>query len=203
MKISEYNAEYYALKAGWFRRWFWGVSLGERLYDPRESASGYVGIKSGDTHIGNYLYGEIVSSFDKEPVNLIPNIATGILGEVGLFRDKIYVVSNKKEHYDDEKTRLLILEHIDKERRKFESLKRKYLPGSETEKPREEDYRKIPEDVRIYVWRRDEGKCRKCGSKEKLEYDHIIPVSKGGSNTARNIELLCEKCNREKSANIG
>jgi len=37
---------------------------------------------------------------------------------------------------------------------------------------------------------------------EKLEYDHIIPVSKGGSNTERNIQLLCEKCNRQKSATI-
>ena len=57
---------------------------------------------------------------------------------------------------------------------------------------------KIPDDIKIFVWRRDEGKCVKCGSKESLEFDHIIPLSKGGSNTARNIQLLCEKCNREK-----
>jgi len=60
----------------------------------------------------------------------------------------------------------------------------------------------IPEHVRFVVWRRDEGKCVKCGSKENLEFDHIIPLSKGGSNTARNIQLLCEKCNREKSDKI-
>ncbi|MCD6311840.1 MAG: HNH endonuclease, partial [Elusimicrobia bacterium] len=29
-----------------------------------------------------------------------------------------------------------------------------------------------------------------------------IPVSKGGSNTVRNIELLCESCNRKKNARI-
>jgi Holliday junction resolvasome RuvABC ATP-dependent DNA helicase subunit len=57
----------------------------------------------------------------------------------------------------------------------------------------------IPSTVRREVWRRDGGKCVKCGSRENLEYDHIIPVSRGGSNTARNIELLCEKCNRAKS----
>ncbi|MFR1241781.1 MAG: HNH endonuclease [Butyricimonas faecihominis] len=28
-------------------------------------------------------------------------------------------------------------------------------------------------------------------------------MSKGGSNTARNLQLLCEKCNREKSNSIG
>jgi holliday junction DNA helicase RuvB len=57
----------------------------------------------------------------------------------------------------------------------------------------------IPPDVRREVWRRDGGKCVKCGSRERLEYDHIIPVTRGGSNTARNIELLCETCNRAKS----
>ena len=57
----------------------------------------------------------------------------------------------------------------------------------------------IPSAIRREVWRRDEGKCKKCGSRKNLEYDHIIPVAEGGSNTARNIELLCEACNRAKS----
>jgi hypothetical protein len=60
----------------------------------------------------------------------------------------------------------------------------------------------IPVEVKREVWRRDEGMCSKCGSRENLEYDHIIPVSKGGSNTVRNIELLCQNCNRIKSNNI-
>jgi Holliday junction DNA helicase RuvB len=60
----------------------------------------------------------------------------------------------------------------------------------------------IPSEVRREVWRRDGGKCVRCGSRENLEYDHIIPVSKGGSNTARNIELLCENCNRAKSDTV-
>ena len=60
----------------------------------------------------------------------------------------------------------------------------------------------IPSEVRREVWRRDGGVCVKCGSRRNLEYDHIVPVSKGGSNTARNIELLCETCNRTKSAKI-
>lgn len=62
--------------------------------------------------------------------------------------------------------------------------------------------RYISPEVKLAVWRRDQGKCVQCGSREKLEYDHIIPVSKGGSNTERNIQLLCEKCNREKAARI-
>ncbi|MEI6823714.1 MAG: HNH endonuclease [Bacteroidota bacterium] len=53
------------------------------------------------------------------------------------------------------------------------------------------------------VWNRDGGKCVKCGSQENLEFDHIIPFSKGGSSTYRNIQILCKKCNIEKSNKIG
>ena len=63
----------------------------------------------------------------------------------------------------------------------------------------EKKSRFIPQSVKNAVWRRDEGKCTKCGSNEKLEYDHIIPYSKGGPNTQRNLQLLCEACNRKKS----
>ena len=62
--------------------------------------------------------------------------------------------------------------------------------------------RHIPQKIRDEVWRRDQGRCVECGSQKNLEFDHIIPVSKGGSNTARNIRLLCEECNRKKSDNI-
>jgi hypothetical protein len=60
----------------------------------------------------------------------------------------------------------------------------------------------IPDEIKVFVWQRDQGRCVRCGSKERLEYDHIIPIAKGGSNTARNIQLLCEKCNRSKGAKI-
>lgn len=60
----------------------------------------------------------------------------------------------------------------------------------------------IPKSVKMYVWQRDQGRCVECGSNEKLEYDHIIPLAKGGSNTDRNIQLLCERCNRSKGTSI-
>jgi hypothetical protein len=60
----------------------------------------------------------------------------------------------------------------------------------------------IPERVRHEVWRRDRGTCVQCGSRQRLEFDHIIPVSRGGSNTTRNLELRCEPCNRRKGARI-
>ena len=69
--------------------------------------------------------------------------------------------------------------------------------------PNDEPSRRISQSIQDRVWRRDEGKCAKCGSREKLEFDHIIPFSKGGSNGYRNIQLLCENCNRTKSNQIG
>jgi 5-methylcytosine-specific restriction endonuclease McrA len=60
----------------------------------------------------------------------------------------------------------------------------------------------VPEEVRLYVWRRDNGKCVRCGSRERLEFDHIIPVVAGGSSTERNIQLLCEPCNRSKGTTV-
>jgi len=114
-----------------------------------------------------------------------------------IFKGYRYVVEGL---YSEEQFKLLILETFDKERRHFERLKSKYesvqVGDDLTSRSR------IPENVRIEVWRRDGGKCARCGSRERLEYDHIIPISKGGSDTARNIELLCEKCNREKSDKI-
>ena len=41
-----------------------------------------------------------------------------------------------------------------------------------------------------------------CGSRERLEFDHIIPLSQGGSNTARNLELRCETCNGARGSHL-
>jgi hypothetical protein len=60
----------------------------------------------------------------------------------------------------------------------------------------------IPEDVKLLVWSRDGGRCVRCGSDRALHFDHIIPVAKGGSNTAANIEILCQVCNLRKSDRI-
>ena len=115
-----------------------------------------------------------------------------------LYKNAIYKFD--RYDYSDEELLLQILDLEDNERRKFERLKRKFELSQQMEKaPKRET---IPEEVRVAVWRRDQGKCAKCGSRKNLEYDHIIPISKGGSNTVRNIELLCEECNRRKKDKI-
>jgi 5-methylcytosine-specific restriction endonuclease McrA len=61
----------------------------------------------------------------------------------------------------------------------------------------------IPREIVDAVYARDGGRCVYCGSKEKLQIDHIIPFSKGGADTLENFQILCQKCNLEKSNKIG
>jgi uncharacterized membrane protein YebE (DUF533 family) len=62
--------------------------------------------------------------------------------------------------------------------------------------------RHIPRDVRQRVWQRYGGRCAECGSTQYLEFDHIIPHSRGGSNSDNNVQLLCRGCNGKKSDHI-
>ena len=114
-----------------------------------------------------------------------------------LYKDSVYEIKGKNSQ---EEIILLIMEFAEKENHKFERLKNKFS-GNQSDELNYERTR-IPEEVRIAVWRRDQGRCARCGNRENLEYDHIVPVSKGGGNTERNIELLCQDCNRVKGNRI-
>jgi len=63
---------------------------------------------------------------------------------------------------------------------------------------------KIPLSIKEAITKRDRNKCCICGASPandptvKLQFDHIIPVSRGGETTIENLWLLCEKCNLSK-----
>lgn len=61
---------------------------------------------------------------------------------------------------------------------------------------------RISQEVKQAVYQRDMGQCVQCGASDYLEYDHVIPVAKGGANTAENLQLLCRRCNLKKGAKI-
>lgn len=42
--------------------------------------------------------------------------------------------------------------------------------------------------------------CLACGRAKKLTPDHVVPLSRGGSNHIRNIQPLCGDCNSQKHA---
>lgn len=119
--------------------------------------------------------------------------------------DKIILLVWAHGYSDDEAAELLETKDKTERRAKLSTVKRKITQKAEElygNIPTDDSRAPISEDVKAFVWRRDNGKCVKCGSQEKLEFDHIIPHSKGGSDTERNIQLLCEKCNRSKGAGI-
>ena len=64
----------------------------------------------------------------------------------------------------------------------------------------------VPGFVRDAIYFRDGGECRSCKKsidrlltpESKEQYDHIIPLAKGGANDISNIQLLCNQCNAIK-----
>jgi hypothetical protein len=65
--------------------------------------------------------------------------------------------------------------------------------------------RYIPFEVKMRVVRRDNYTCQHCGKHlldDEVEFDHKIPISKGGSSEEHNVRLTCFDCNRDKSNKI-
>jgi hypothetical protein len=63
--------------------------------------------------------------------------------------------------------------------------------------------RLIPTAVKLEVWKRDGGRCVKCGAQDELHFDHVIPFSRGGTSlSAENVQLLCARHNISKSDRI-
>jgi hypothetical protein len=63
--------------------------------------------------------------------------------------------------------------------------------------------RYIPASVRQGVWQRSKGQCewtspltgKRCLSRYRLQYDHLMPFAKGGANDETNIRHLCQAHN--------
>jgi len=76
--------------------------------------------------------------------------------------------------------------------------------ATETKEGRREG-RSIPRDVMLKVVRRDNHVCQVCHQyvpDTDVEFDHIIPYSRGGPTNVENIRLLCRTCNRKKSDSL-
>lgn len=52
--------------------------------------------------------------------------------------------------------------------------------------------------LRDFVFSRSNGKCSYCGGKA-VEIDHIVPRSKGGTDSVNNLTASCRACNEKKS----
>lgn len=136
-------------------------------------------------------YDAIIDAQYHEPVLIVED------GDMG----RTWWLFNEQFYWEDEsltqrEVHALLLDRERKSRNRVE-LAVASMEGIPTGRER------IPDRVKALVWNRDGGRCVKCGSQNRLEFDHIIPVSKGGSNTERNLQLLCQQCNRSKGTYIG
>ena len=54
-------------------------------------------------------------------------------------------------------------------------------------------------NIRNFIFKRDGYRCLLCNSVNKLQIDHIMPISKNGENKISNLQTLCGSCNSRKS----
>jgi len=123
-----------------------------------------------------------------EIVRVYEKIKTGIWAYTGLFKlvDAWQEPSGGSEVF---KIRLELLQSPD-----F---------GAETKPAELTATRVIPTAVKVEVWKRDKGRCVRCGRTDNLHFDHILPYSKGGSSlVAQNVQLLCARHNIAKRDRI-
>lgn len=114
------------------------------------------------------------------------------------FRDKVYVTTEDLSTND-----VHALVTVDENKKRLQLEKAHALVAMTRQLDERLKRQPISQDLKLLVWQRDAGRCVECGSHEELEYDHVIPLAMGGSNTDRNLQLLCAVCNRRKGASLG
>lgn len=112
------------------------------------------------------------------------------------YRDRIY---SENEGLNQEQVHALLVSRDQREQRRVERAVAMLQQGRQQAPPARGV---IPDDVKQYVWQRDGGKCRHCGSEVELQFDHVIPVAMGGSSEPENLQVLCGPCNRRKGAGL-
>lgn len=90
------------------------------------------------------------------------------------------------------------------ESRKFGAADRPRAPRSESSRGRH-----IPAQVRRAVRERDGGCCtfvgedgHRCATRRRLEFDHVIPVARGGAATVENLRLRCHAHNQHEAERV-
>ncbi len=52
--------------------------------------------------------------------------------------------------------------------------------------------------TRHNIFKRDNNECQYCGTTKDLTLDHLIPKSKGGKSSWKNLVSACKRCNAQK-----
>lgn len=104
---------------------------------------------------------------------------------VWAFKGHAIQIEDIEPSMTDDEIKIHIKHFIFKRENKFSRIKKEVERFERFEKLNPIYREQIPEEVRMYVWRRDNGRCVLCNINKDLEFDHIIPVSEGGSSIKR------------------
>ncbi len=131
-------------------------------------------------------YQSLIQSQKEYPVELLTDPATQkrwwmfkdrfYVGDTGLSPEEVNALALLKQDVFTERLRKAVL----------------FMESKSGISPQESKL--IPEDVKVFVFDRDRGKCVKCGGIRDLGFSYKIPLEKGGSNTEDNIRLICKEC---------
>lgn len=156
------------------------------------------------THTG-YNIGKIIPCSEQDSIKVIKDIEQLLSEQNRIDKSKQDEDIKKRQQVAiDEKKQTIKDKLLKKQQnRQLEKLATQELIDEGSIFPEANKRPSIPREVVDTVWNRDAGKCVYCGSTENLHLDHIIPFSKGGATNVENLQLLCQKCNLEKSNKIG
>lgn len=96
---------------------------------------------------------------------------------------------------DDDRARAILnLERIADERR----LRAEEAEHRNSTRVRRAQFGNKRDRLMLAIIKRDGYCCAECGSTEDITVDHIVPLSREGSDELNNLRLLCRSCNSRK-----
>lgn len=106
------------------------------------------------------------------------------------------------QEYDDENTQVIIAVVDELLRiRRLNLLEIEARASRQAESGRRRKQFDAKRDrLMIKIIERDGYHCINCGATKNLSVDHIVPISKGGSDDLDNLQMLCRSCNSSKGA---
>ena len=111
----------------------------------------------------------------------------------------LYVNRQCRSEKDYEYIKLKVEEHVLERGDEYQKLVKKIDRLRQISSNRLQPNRKqISDHVSAFVLQRDLNKCVLCGDDINLQFDHILPVSKGGNNEPENLRILCQQCNQSR-----
>lgn len=144
----------------------------------------------------NFILDEIyfkVKKMEDYKSSLSGDMKTGYGLALHDIKDILELIKNRFDKYINNKASLVSMEDVIFELDLIMNYLKKY------KKPIRNP---ITKKVLEFIFTRDKFTCKICGVKDStrsiLEIDHIIPVSRGGTDKIDNLQTLCIDCNREK-----